>query len=725
MSTDKNAYYIYTDTGGTFTDCVIVSGDGRVYKGKSSTTPSDLEECFFKSVDAAVAAAEGAISGDRLFPDTRVVGYGTTQGTNVVITGTGAPNLGFITTRGHEDRTLIGRLRAAGLSPVEGMHIVSADKPAPLVPRTRIRGVGERVDCFGEALVPLNEDEVRAAVKDLVENENVEGIAVGFLWSFLEPKHEKRVREIINELYPDLPVALSHEVNPVLREEPRFRTTQIDLYIGRALRSLLERIEKSLYGRGYRYPLLVLQAGGGVSRAAIVKPANTLHSGPVGGLMGVEYLKRVYGLDNAMGSDVGGTSFDITVSPKKGPEYMREPLVGRFQISNPMLEIVTIGAGGGTIARVDSITGVLRVGPDSAGADPGPVAYGRGGTEPTVTDADIVLKRIDPEYFLGGNMTVDADKAHRAVEEKIARPLGLNVEEAARSIVQIVDATMASALRTTLAARGLDPAQFALIAFGGGGPSHCAGYSEGIGFREVIVPEAAAVFSAFGASTAPVRHRHEGSPFVVLPPLPFDQVSLEFDARSLSIENVPGWARERLNKMVAALEQAAREDMYAEGLEDGQFQIRYEMLARYGGQLWEVRVSTPTIRIESTDDLIQVISAFEQEYIRTYTRGAMVPAGGMEIVTVAVEALAEPVHAEIRSYESVGRSPRQAQKGTRRVYWRDGFVDTPIYEWSELGSGNEMQGPAIVESRTTTFVIPIGRDVVVDQHHNMRMTLSA
>ena len=467
-------YRIYTDTGGTFTDCVIVTHEGRVMVGKSQTTPPDLKECFFGSIEATLAV-EGMEGSEKFFANTRVVGYGTTQGTNLVITGTGAPNLGFITTRGHEDRTLIGRFRAAGLSPEDGMHLVMADKPEPLIPRKRIKGVAERVDSFGEVLVSLQEDEVRNVVKDLVEKNGVEGIAVGFLWSFINPKHELRVREIIRELYPDLPVALSHEVNPIIREEPRFRTTHIDLYIGKALRALLGAIEETLHQRGYQYPLLVLQAAGGVSRAAIVKPANTLHSGPVGGLMGVEFLKGLYNIDNAIGSDVGGTSFDITLLSEKGLEYLREPIVGRFQISNPMLEIKTIGAGGGTIAWVDPITNTLRLGPKSAGANPGPVSYGKGGTEPTVTDADLVLNRIDPDYFLGGRIKLDRDKAVQAIEEKIAKPLNMDVYQAAEAIVSIVDATMGIALRGTLAEKGCAPNRFTLFAFGGAGPAHCAG----------------------------------------------------------------------------------------------------------------------------------------------------------------------------------------------------------------------------------------------------------
>ncbi|MDO8784825.1 MAG: hydantoinase/oxoprolinase family protein, partial [Syntrophales bacterium] len=465
------------------------------------------------------------------------------------------------------------RFRNAGLDRAAGMHIINADKPRFLIPRTSTRGIQERVNCFGKIIVPLKEEEVRIVVKQLVGEEKVEGIAVGFLWSFLNAKHELRVREIINEMYPGLPVALSHEVNPVIREEPRFRTTQIDLYIGKVLRELLSKIEKRLREKGYKYPLLVLQAAGGVSRAEVVKPANTLHSGPVGGLTGVEFWKKVYGLDNAMGSDVGGTSFDVTLSGKRGAEYLREPKVGRFEISNPMMEIITIGAGGGTIAYIDEITRTLRVGPGSAGAVPGPVCYGKGGTMPTVTDANVVLNRIDPNYFLGGRIKLDRDLAVSAIEEKIAKPLRLDLYQAAEGIVNIIDATMGSTLSRTLSSRGLDPTQFTLFAFGGAGPAHCAGYSHEKHFKEIIVPKAAAVFSAFGASTADIKHRHEGTAFAILPSIPFDMVTLKFKKEEIKLETIPSLGLQRYNTVTQALEKAAKEDMYAEGIKDGQYNL--------------------------------------------------------------------------------------------------------------------------------------------------------
>ena len=576
MEKGNNQYFIYTDTGGTFTDCVLVTGEGGIFTGKAPTTYQNLEECFLNSISAAIEGTSSKL--EDVLSDARVVGYGTTHGTNIIVTGSGAPNLGFITTKGHEDRTLIMRWRGAGLSYVEGMHIVNADKPRPIVPRTRIRGVTERVDCFGNIICKLDEKEVRTAVRELVEEEKVEGLAVGLLWSFLNNKHELMIRRIINDMYPDFPVALSHEVNPIVREEPRFRTTQIDLYIGKSLKELLARIEGGLREKGYKYPLLISQAAGGVSRAKVVKPANTLHSGPVGGLAGIEFWKKLYGLENAMGSDVGGTSFDITISSERGAEYLRDPKVGRYEISNPMMEILTIGAGGGTMAYIDTITKTLRVGPESAGSEPGPVCYKRGGVNPTVTDADIVLNRIDPDYFLGGKMKLDRELATKSIEENIAKPLGMNVYQAAEGIVNIIDGTMSSTLTTTLAARGLDPSKFTLFAFGGAGPTHCAGYSLGTGFKEVIIPRTAAVFSAFGASTSDVKHRYESSPFAIIPAIPYEITTLRFKKDELSLEMIPESALKRVNELLGKLEDAAKEDMKLEGYEEGSYELKHEML---------------------------------------------------------------------------------------------------------------------------------------------------
>ncbi|WP_206808757.1 hydantoinase/oxoprolinase family protein [Paradesulfitobacterium ferrireducens] len=713
----KKEYYIYVDTGGTFTDCVVVRSDGHFISGKSATTPEDLEKGFLNSISATLVK-EG-LSLEEVIPNTKAIGYGTTQGTNIIVSGAGGPKLGLITTKGHEDRTIIMRLRAAGLNSIDGMHMVKADKPNPIIPRTRIRGVAERVDCMGKVITSLDEEELRSVITELVEEEKVKGIAVGFIWSFLNNAHEQRAKEIINEMYPGLAVAISSEVEPIIREYPRFMSTEIDLYIGQALKKLLDNIHHSLEEHGYKSPLLVLQAAGGVARSEVVKPATTLHSGPVGGLAGVEFYKGMYGIRKGIGTDMGGTSFDITISTERGSEYLREPIVGRFQISNPMLEIITAGAGGGTIAFVDKITRTLHVGPQSAGAVPGPVCYDQGGLEPTVTDADVVLNRIDADYFLGGKLKLNRKKALEAIEEKIAKPLNLDVYKAASGICKIIDSAMAGALNAALAARGIDPTSYTLLSFGGAGPAHCAGYTNNMPFARIIIPRSAPVFSAFGASTADIRHRYEGSPFLFVQDLPFNPTTLQFDLDKITLAAIPTWALDRYNSIVSKIKQYAEDDMVREGY--ASFETHYEILARYGGQLWEIRLDVPVATINTDADFKLILDRFEQEYMKVYTRQAMVPRGGIEIVNVAVEAVGKTPKVQIAKYDFAGKDPSGALKGQREVYF-DNWLVTSVYEWNKLGNGNEILGPAIIEAEEATVVLTPGRKIVVDEFHNLNMS---
>jgi len=715
----QDGYIIYVDTGGTFSDCIILRPDGSFVTGKSPTTPSDLSKSFFASIE--VASSEMGTPVDDILSNTTVLGYGTTEGTNIVVTGTGASRLGLITTRGHEDRTLVMRLRAAGLSRVEGMHVARAFKPEPLIPRRRIKGVTERIDCSGNTVIPLREEEVVTAIKELQE-EGIEGIVVGLLWSFMNPDHEKRIREIIQEIAPGMPVSISSDVAPVIRECSRFMTAIVDLYIGTALKELLERISSQLSTHGYRYPLLVLQAIGGLARSEIVKPANTLHSGPVGGFAGVEFMKELHGFDNAVGADMGGTSFDVCVSPKGAIEYLRESIVGRWEISNPMREITTIGAGGGTLARVERAASLLMVGPESAGADPGPVCYDRGGTVATVTDADIVMNRIDADNFLGGKFKVNREKAFRAIKEQIAEPLKMDVMDAAEGICKVLDASMATTLRSALAIRGASPSDYALVVYGGGGASHCAGFTAGMNFKEIIIPPFSAVFSAFGAATADIKHRYEASPFVNISGIPYNAVSLRFEFDKVKeLNDLRHIGIDRFNQMFAELEDRAKADMNVEGITDEDVRFYYEILARYVGQLSELRARIPINRINSIQDLAAVATAWEDHYLEEYGLQAMAPRGGLQIITIAVELVASVPRPKISEEELRDENPDEALIGERDIYLNGSFQKCKVYGGNKLFPGNLVNGPSVIESNNTTLVIPEERTVRIDKYGNMLM----
>jgi N-methylhydantoinase A/oxoprolinase/acetone carboxylase beta subunit len=514
-------------------------------------------------------------------------------------------------------------------------------------------------------------------------------------------------------------ISISSEVTLLIREYARFNSTIINLFIGRPVRKLFSKIENRLQDNGYNKPLFAMQAAGGLSRTDVIQPITTLHSGPVGGLVGVEFFKDIYGCKNAMGSDVGGTSFDISVVTEEGAKYLREPVVSRFHLANPMREIISIGAGGGTIAHIDKLTRELRLGPQSAGSVPGPVCYGKGGTEPTVTDADVVMNRIDPDYFLGGKMKLDKQMAEKAIKEKIADPLGMDLMEAAHGICSIIDNIMASIISSTMGERGLDPEEFLLFGFGGAGPAHCAGYSAGLGFQKVVIPPYASTFSAFGASTADVRHRYAMSPNLIIPSIKFNVGDRRFNLTSL--DELPKGIVETFNRVNDEFEQKAYAEMQEEGFNKDNIKMAYTIEARYGSQKWEIVAPIPITRIKNVEDMKELLKWYENEYERLYGSEAKFPEGGLEIITMALEASGSMMKPKITKSAYVGEDASPALKGERNVFFVNRFLKTKIYEMKELKNGNVINGPAIIEGVDTTVVVPEDRNITVDEYLNMIM----
>ena len=720
MEQKDGRYVVYLDTGGTFSDCVIIKEDGSFVTGKALTTQDDLEICFFNAIDNAARHLGKDLKG--VLKNCDLLGFGTTAGTNALITLQG-PKLGLIITTGFEDTTIMmrGVGRWAGIHPFISMHVPATDKPEPLIPRYLIKGVTERIDTVGNVVVPLYEQEVREAVRELLD-EGVEGIAVCLLCSYVNDVHEKRVAEIIGEMSPAMPVSKSHIVSPLIRDYARTNSTIADLFVGSAVRDLFEKIKQKLANQGYTRPLLVMQAAGGLSRSEVVSPITTLHSGPVGGLTGVEFFMDVYGFKNAVGTDVGGTSFDVSLVPEEGAKFLREPVVARYNLQNPMREILTFGAGGGTIAYIDKLSGALRVGPQSAGSSPGPVCYDKGGVEPTVTDADVIMGRIDPDYFLGGTITLNKEKAEKAMKEKIADPLGMTVLEAAEAVCTIIDSYMRDALHTNFATRGLNVVDYACFAFGGAGAVHCAGYTKDMGFQKVIAAPFSATFSAFGASTANVLHRYESSPYSVFPYMEFSKTDRRFTLESL--EGLSKEDLERFNRMYKDLEKRCYEDMAAEGFDRKDVQVVYPVQMRYGGQLDEVEFVSPVNQITTVDDFKSILTAFEKEYIKLYSEGALYPEGGVEIMGIALQGSAVVQTPAVPEKPLASEDPGPAKKGEREVYFEGRMVNTKIYDMNKLQAGNKIDGPAIIEGIDTNLVIPMNHKVFIDKYLNMVMETS-
>ncbi len=592
-------YLVGVDIGGTFTDCVALDARGRITATKSPSTPGNFAEGMLAAL--AAAAERLGLTFEQFCAQIRVLTHGTTVGTNALIQRKGA-RVGLITTKGHEDVIHIMRgsrgVTSRDLRKV--VHFPESQKPAPIVPKRLIEGVSERVDCFGEAVVPLNEAQAEAAVKRLVA-EGVEAIAVCFLWSFQNPAHEQRVKEIVERLAPGLFVSCSVDIAPKWGEYERTAATVLNAYIGPVMARYLENLAGRLERAGYRHPLQVAQCGGGsVSVArAIESPLLTLDSGPVSGVTGSLYLGRLMGLEDIITTDMGGTSFDVGIVHRARPQYSFISNVAQYEYFLPKVDIQAIGSGGGSLARVDAATRTLQVGPDSAGADPGPACYGKGGETPTVTDADVVLGTIDPDNFLGGRIRLDRAKAVAAVQ-RIADALGLPLAETAAGIARVAEFKMADLIREMTVQKGLDPRDFTLFAFGGAGPVHAGVFGAELGVRKVIIPqkEIAATWCAFGAASADVLHVHEQAD---IQPSPFDPA--------------------RVNRVLEALERRAHAQMDRDGIPRARRRLAFSLDMRHRGQINEVEVLLPEARL-ARGQLEALRERFVERYERLYGHGS-------------------------------------------------------------------------------------------------------
>lgn len=692
-------YVIAVDSGGTFADCVVLDEGGRVTTAKAPSTPDDFARGVLDSVTAA--AAQLGLTLEGLLTQTSHFGHGTTVATNALITRSGSPT-GLITTRGHEDALIIGRTiqKAAGLSEAEMTYLVRLDKADPIVPRPLIKGVTERVDYKGQVIIPLDEADVRRAVDELA-GAGCEAIAVSLLWSFMHPEHERAVRRIIHEMLPGLLVSLSHELAPVIKEYERTATTAINAYLGKTTGRYLAALGERLKAGGLKTEPVIMQSSGGVAPVAEAqsRAVALLASGPAGGVIGAVALGRALGFQNLITTDVGGTSFDVGLVVDGEPQFSLTPVFAKYHTVLPSIDIPSIGAGGGSIAWVEAGTNLLKVGPTSAGAVPGPACYGAGGTEPTVTDANVTLNRLNPDYFLGGKKKLDAARARSAIEERIARPLGMSLEEAARGIVDILDARMADLVRKVTIGRGYDPREFVLLGFGGAGPLHVGAFARDVGVRQVIIPTHASEFSAWGiAGSDLVYLRQMSDPLIA----PFDPA--------------------RLNAIYRQLEEEARAALRQNGVADEAMTMLRSIDMRYRGQIHEVRVPAPGGEL-TAQSLAQVQAAFEAIYNRKYGEGAAYRQAGVEARTYQVRGVGRIARPAWVKQSANGRDASAPLKERRPVYFQGGYVDTPIYAREQMRAGQRLSGPAIVEAVDTTVLVSPGQQLAIDEYGNMVMSV--
>jgi N-methylhydantoinase A len=693
-------YRIGVDIGGTFTDCVVADERGERTVSKALTTPGALFEGVLEAV--TVAAAQLGIARADLLAATDLFVHGTTQATNAMLTRTGA-RTGLITTKGHEDAIIIGNVYAkvAGLPERDLVHSSRLRKPEPIVPRTLIRGVTERVDRYGEVIVALQEDEVVAAIDGLVA-EGVEAIAVSLLWSFVNEAHELRIKEIVQERAPGVFTAYSHEVAPVLGEYERTATTAISAYVGPKVVAYLEHLETRLRDEGLSQPLLVMQASGGLTSVldAAQRPIVTLDSGPTGGILGCQHLSRLYGEKNIICTDVGGTSFDVGLILDGDVPLDAQPVVAQYSLKLPKVLVHSIGSGGGSIAWLDE-GGLLRVGPQSAGSRPGPACYGRGGESPTVTDADLVLGYLDPDSFLGGRMHLDRDLALAALA-RLGAELGMEPEEVAVGVFRIINSQMADLIRKSTIEQGHDPRDCVLVAYGGAGPTHAVFYGHEIGSKAILVLRDSTVFSAEGMLMCDITHTAETS----------RRVSSPFTEEVVN----------EVNGRFGALEERILAQFEMEGAQPDEIALARTAGMRFRQQVTsiDVHLETGPIAAGAGDGLV---TRFLERYAHVYGQGALLEGGGTDIEryrvvgTRAIEPIPFPEH-DAGVPDSSG-----ALKGERRAHFEPGgFISTQVFDGDALLPGNVVHGPAIVERMGDSVVVPPEYSAVVDRYLTLRLS---
>ncbi len=697
----KKQFIIGVDTGGTFTDVVVLGDTGEVWTAKASTTPDDFSRGVMDAVKEA-AAAVGVETGE-LLGQTTLFKHGSTVATNALITHNGC-KVGLITTKGFEDTTEIMRAigRVDGLSGDEIKHVTWITKPESFVPRERVIGVRERMDYQGNEIVPLNWDDVMAAIRRLMEEDKVDAIAVSLMHAWANPKHEEEIRALTAEADPHRNIywSFGSSLSQVAGEYARANTAILNSYLGPTVERYLKGLESKLQNSGLKGPLLIMQGNGGVAHREHVSAIANLQSGPAGGMIASAHIAGLLKHKNVITTDMGGTSFDVGLISEGYWRYAQEPIVERFRMLQPIIDIESIGAGGGTIGQVESETGRLLVGPRSAGASPGPVCYDAGGEQVTVTDCDLALGIIDPNYFLGGRKTLNREKALKLIDEKIARPLKLKVHEAAAGVYDIVNAKMSDLIRRQVVRTGYLPEEFVIYAFGGAGPVHAAGFAAELGIKKIFIFATSPVFSAFGAAAADViRTRVMSCQYV----MPAD----------------PAVLHQRLD----SVEKEMAEAMTGEGFKANQVEFRRYFTMRYRRQSAGVEMPVSFDRFNAKR-IAEMQTAFETKYQELYGVGAGYAKAGIEISEIRVDAVGKVAKPKLIARRKSNGNARAALKGKRQVFFprpERKFIDTPVYDYGRLTVSSVVRGPAIVELPFTTTLIPPEHKVSVDPYMNLVM----
>jgi N-methylhydantoinase A len=696
------------DIGGTFSDLAVYDTEAEAYgEYKSLTTYDSVESvgnCLTK------AAEDNGLTLDEFLGKVELFTFGSTHALNTLLTETGS-RVGIITTKGHRDAYHIAEMERGG-HPDAREAVEKAF--VPLIPKARIVEVPERHGPNGEVVVPLDEEAAGEAIRALVEDQRVEAIVVSFLWAHRWPAHERRVGELIHERYPDLHVTLGSEISGTLGEFNRLATGVINGYVGNSVNEQATNLREFLTEHGLGVPILVMQLVGGVAPLAevVARPVTLLKSGPAGGAVAAAAISEQIGESNVVCIDMGGTSLDVSRIVDGEIQLNRGFAVRGHPVSVPGVEVESIGAGGGSIAVLESAGGVarLRVGPESAGSVPGPAGYGRGGTKPTVTDANLVLGILDADVPLGGEIQLDLEASREAIRTEIGDRLGQSEEEAAWGIYRVVTAQMADAVENSLISNGVDPRRFVLMAFGAAAPAHAAAIASRLGMETAIIPSFFPVFSAYGLMTTDIRHVYD---------LTDDTVKVAVDvAKDPDLAGKAEYAANKLRE-VARLPLSLLEK---ESIPEADREVSLFIDLRYSGQELQMSIEVPKDALDqgwSGDALRQIIDDWQQKYLRVYGEGAVWHEGTIELVNYRAVGIGRIPTPALTSREAT-TVDTGVDRPTRRIYL-GGWTDAAVYRSTEVHSGWSVTGPAVIEGELTTILVGDGEEVTAGKFGELRI----
>jgi N-methylhydantoinase A len=706
MTAAKRKYMVATDVGGTCTDTIVFAAGEPVHLGKTLSTPPDFSIGVMDSIRSA--AESMGISPSDLLSQTSLFMHGSTVVDNAILTRDGA-RTGLITTRGFEDTVLTTRGaygRWGGLSEDRIKHPVKTERAPPLVDADCIVGVAERADYKGAVLQELDEAAAEAAIRFLIADKGVEALAVSFLWSFYNADNERKVKKLAERIAPSVYCTLSSEIAPIPGEYERSSTTVINAYAGRITNSYLHSLQALLEEAGYRGPVMVMQGYGGLlpAQEAADRSIGMLECGPAAGVIGSRVLGELLGQSDVIATDMGGTTFKVSVIQNGEIEYAREPMVDRFHYMQPKIEVVSIGSGGGSIVWLEDGTGAPRIGPRSAGARPGPVCYGLGGNEPTLTDVFMLIGYMDPNIFLGGTMRLDPANARRVFEEKIARPLGMGVEEAAFGIYRVATAQISDLIHEITVERGLDPRDFVLHAFGG-----CCGIVAGmfgaeLNVKKMVVPYTASVNCAFGLVSADIVHEYSRTTVLPVPSPP-----------------------QAINEIYAPMIDRARAQLKQEGFAGEKVKLEWSIDLRYSRQVHEVTTMVRSRTPLDEGGLAQLVSDFEAQYERKYGKGSAFREAGIEMTMFRLTARGLIDRPRLEPQPLAGMDASHAKIGRRPVFVdaKNGMADADIYDFGKLTPGNVVPGPAVIHTPITTIVLQAKQRGTMDGYRNVLIDFDA